>query len=54
MRSYTGNVLITITGICSGDSNLDQFIDAGGLYSVGRFCDTGVSGCDGSRGGYIC
>ena len=51
MCSCVGNVLVTITDICSGDSNLDWFIDAGGLYSVGRFYNTGVSNCDGGRGG---
>ena len=51
MCSYAGNVLVTIAGICSGNSNLDWFINAGGLCSVGRFCDTGISGCDGGRGG---
>ena len=51
MCGYIGNIYITITGICSGDSNLDQFIDAGGLYNISKFCNTGVSGCDGGRGG---
>ena len=51
MYSYTGNVFITITGICSGDSNLDQFINAGGLCGVSRFCNTDISGCDGGKGG---
>ena len=51
MYSCASNVLITLTGIYSGNSNLDWFIDAGGLYSIGRFYNTGVFGCDGSRGG---
>ena len=51
MRSYAGNVFITIIGIYSGDSNLDWFINISGLYGVGRFYNTGVSGCDGGKGG---
>ena len=43
--------LLQLRAFCSGDGNLDRFIDAGGLCGVGRFCDTGVSGCDGGRGG---
>jgi hypothetical protein len=46
-----GNVLVIITSIYSGDGNLDQFIDVGGLCDVGRFCNAGVFGCNGGRGG---
>ena len=46
-----GNVFIIITGIYSSDNNLDQFINAGGLYNIGRFYNTGVSGCNSSKGG---
>jgi hypothetical protein len=51
LYSYIGNVLITIAGICSGDNNLDQFINIGGLCSVGRFCTIGVFSCNNGRGG---
>ena len=49
--SYIGNVFITLVGIYSGDGNLDWFIDVGGLCGIDIFCDTGVSSCDGGRGG---
>ena len=51
MYNYTGNILITIAGIYSGNSNLDWFIDAGGLYGVDKFYNTDISSCDGGRGG---
>ena len=51
MRGYVGNVYIIITGIYSGDGNLNWFIDAGGLYGIGRFYNVGVFGCNGGRGG---
>ena len=51
MHNYAGNILVIIVGICSSNSNLDQFIDAGRLYSIDRFCNIGVFGYDSGRGG---
>ena len=51
MRSCAGNVYVTIAGIYSGNSNFNWFINAGGLYGVGRFCDTSVFNCNGGKKG---
>ena len=51
LRGYVGNIFITIIGICSGDGNLDWFININRLCGVSRFCDTGVSGYNNSKGG---
>ena len=50
MRSSVGR-FYNVTGSYSGNGNLDRFIDASRLYSIGRFCSTGVFGCNGGRGG---
>ena len=42
---------ITITGIYSGDGNLDWFINTSRLYGVSRFCNIGVSSYNSGRGG---
>ena len=53
MYNYIGNVFVIVTGIYSGNGDLDWFINAGRLYNIGRFYNTGISGCDGGKGGYI-
>ena len=35
--NITGSVYVIIAGSCSSNSNLDRFINAGRLYSVGMF-----------------
>ena len=54
LYNYTGNVLITIVGTYSGNSNLDRFVNVGRLYGVSRFYNAGVFGRDSGKGGYVC
>ena len=47
----TGDICITLVGSYSGSGNLDRFVNAGGLYSVGRLYSIGVFSYNSSRGG---
>jgi len=38
-------------GIYSSNSNLNRFINAGRLYSISRFYNIGIFGCNSGRGG---
>ena len=51
LYNYTGNILIAFTGIYSGNGNLDWFINAGRLYSVDKFYNTGVFSYNGGKRG---
>ena len=37
-----GNIYIIITGIYYSGGNLDKFINAGGLYNINKFYNTGI------------
>ena len=47
----TGDICVTLAGSCSGGGNPDRFVDAGGLYGVGRLYSIGVFSYNSSRGG---
>ena len=48
-----GNIYITIAGSCRSNSNLDRFVNAGGLYNINRFYNTGIFSCNSSSKGQV-